>query len=405
MSRVVALTGNQAAAEAMRQIRPEVCAAYPITPSTQVMETFAQFVADGVADTELIAVESEHSAMSACVGAAAAGGRVMTATSSQGLALMHEVLYVASGLRLPIVMAVATRALSAPINIHGDHSDAMGSRDAGWIQLYAEDGQGVYDSLLQAVRIAEHPRILLPVMVCYDGFTTSHTIERLELLEEAAVREFVGDYRPAHPLLDLKHPVTYGPLVLPDYFTEIKRQQREAMSHAPEVIQEVGEVFGHRFGRFYGLFESFRLEDARVAILIMGSAAGTAKGVVELLRQVRVKAGLVTLRAFRPFPARELAAALKHVQAVAVLDRADSAGSPGGPLFTDLRAALDGLDARPRVVNYVYGLGGRDIRPEDIRRVYQRLLRVTAGEEEDGTVCEYLTLRESPGTLAPVGGA
>lgn len=405
MSRVVALTGNQAAAEAMRQIRPEVCAAYPITPSTQVMETFAQFVADGIVDTELITVESEHSAMSACVGAAAAGGRVMTATSSQGLALMHEVLYVASGLRLPVVMAVATRALSAPINIHGDHSDTMGSRDAGWIQLYAEDGQEVYDSLLQAVRIAEHPQVLLPVMVCFDGFTTSHTIERVQFLEDAEVQAFVGEYRPAHPLLDLKRPVTYGPLVLPDYFTEIKRQQREAMSQAPRVIQEVGKAFGDRFGRFYGLFEASHLDDAQVAILIMGSAAGTARGVVEGLRQEGVKAGLLKLRAFRPFPAEELAAALAHLQAVAVLDRADSPGSPGGPLFTDLRAALDGLQVRPAVLNYVYGLGGRDILPEDIRRVYQRLLRVAAGEEGDTAVCEYLTLREDPIRLAPVGGA
>jgi pyruvate ferredoxin oxidoreductase alpha subunit len=362
-------------------------------------------VADGVVDTELIAVESEHSAMSACVGAAAAGGRVMTATSSQGLALMHEVLYVASGLRLPVVMAVATRALSAPINIHGDHSDTMGSRDAGWIQLYAEDAQEVYDNLLQAVRVAEHPDVLLPVMVCFDGFTTSHTIERLELLEDAEVREFVGEYRPAHPLLDLKRPVTYGPLVLPNYYTEMKRQQREAMSHGPRVIQGVGEAFGQRFGRIYGLFEASHLDDAQVAILIMGSAAGTANGVVERLRQEGVRAGLLKLRAFRPFPAEELAAALGHLQAVAVLDRADSPGSPGGPLFTDLRAALDGLKARPAVLTYVYGLGGRDTLPEDIRRVYQRLLRVAAGREKGEAACEYLTLREDPIRVAPVGGA
>ena len=405
MGRVLAMTGNQAAAEAMRQIRPEVCAAYPITPSTQVMETFAQFVADGVVDTELIAVESEHSAMSACVGAAAAGGRAMTATSSQGLALMHEVLYVAAGLRLPVVMAVATRALSAPINIHGDHSDAMGSRDAGWIQLYAEEVQEVYDNLIQAVRIAEHPQVLLPVMVCFDGFTTSHTIERLELLQDAEVQEFVGEFRPAHSLLNLNRPATYGPLVLPDYYTEIKRQEREAMSHGPRVIREVGKAFGDRFGRFYGLFDASHLDDAQVAVVIMGSAAGTAKAVVEYLRQEGVKGGLLKLRAFRPFPAEELAAALAHLQAVAILDRADSPGSPGGPLFADVRAALDGLKARPTVLNYVYGLGGRDILPEDIRRVYERLLRVAAGEEGGKAVCEYLTLREDPLSVVPVGGA
>lgn len=402
MRRVKAMTGNQAAAEAMRQIRPEVCAAYPITPSTQVMETFAQFVADGVVDTELIAVESEHSAMSACVGAAVAGGRVMTATSSQGLALMHEVLYVASGLRLPVVMAVATRALSAPINIHGDHSDTMGSRDAGWIQLYAEDVQEVYDSLIQAVRIAEHPQVLLPVMVCFDGFTTSHTIERLELLEDGEVQGFVGKYSPAYPLLDLERPVTYGPFVLPDYYTEIKRQQREAMSHAPKVIQEVGEAFGQQFGRPYGLFEAYHLEDAQVAIVGMGSAGGTARGVVEGLRQEGVRAGLLKLRVFRPFPARELSSALAHLQAVAVLDRADSPGSPGGPLFTDLRAALHDLDVRGAVVSYIYGLGGRDILPEDIHRVYQRLINLAAGAEKDRALCQYLTLREGPVRLVPV---
>lgn len=405
MTRAVALTGNQAAAEAMRQIRPEVCAAYPITPSTQVMETFAQFVADGRVDTELILVESEHSAMSACVGAAAAGARVMTATSSQGLALMHEVLYVASGLRLPVVMAVATRALSAPINIHGDHSDAMGSRDAGWIQLYAEDAQEVYDTLLQAVRIAEHPEVLLPVMVCFDGFTTSHTIERLEVLEDAAARAFVGEYQPAHPLLDLTRPVTYGPLVLPDYFTEIKRQQREAMLHGPGVIQEVGKAFGERFGRFYGLLEAFRLQDAEVALLLMGSAAGTAEGIAESLRQEGVKAGVLRLRAFRPFPAREVAEALAPCKAVAVLDRADSVGASGGPLFTDLRAALEGRAAGLPVVNYVYGLGGRDLLPADIRRVYSRLVRLAAGEGGDAPVCQYLTVREAPRSLAAAGGA
>ena len=405
MTRAVALTGNQAAAEAMRQVRPEVCAAYPITPSTQVMETFAQFVADGVVDTELIPVESEHSAMSACVGAAAAGARVMTATSSQGLALMHEVLYVASGLRLPVVMAVATRALSAPINIHGDHSDAMGSRDAGWIQLYAENAQEVYDTLIQAVRIAEHPRVLVPVMVCFDGFTTSHTIERLELLPDAEVQEFVGEYRPAHRLLDLKRPLTYGPLVLPDYYTEIKRQQRQAMEGAPAVIQEVGKAFGERFGRFSGLFEALHLDDAQVAIVIMGSAAGTSRGVVEALREEGVKAGLLTLRAFRPFPAAELAAALKPLRAVAVLDRADSLGSPGGPLFTDLRGALERLDGGAAPVNYIYGLGGRDLLPDDVRRVYERLLKVAAGERGDEAVCQYLTVRGQGVGLATIGGA
>lgn len=392
MPKVIAATGNMAVAFAMRQIEPDVVAAYPITPSTQVMEAFSQFVADGVVRTELVPVESEHSAMSACIGAAAAGGRAMTATSSQGLALMHEVLYIASGMRLPIVMAVANRALSAPINIHGDHSDALGSRDAGWIQLYAESVQEVYDSVIQALKIAEDPRVRLPVMVCMDGFTLSHTLERLELLEDDEVQGFIGEPKPFHPVLDLEHPVTYGPLVLPDYYTELKYQQREAMEAASGVIREVSEEFGRSFGRSYGLLEPYRLEDADVALVLMGSAAGVAKEAVDVLRARGVRAGLLRVRVFRPFPVREVCASLRSVKAVAVLDRADAPGAQGGPLFLDVRSALYEEERRPTCFNRIYGLGGRDLLLEEVLNIYEELQKVTgAGRVDRG--CAYLQVR------------
>lgn len=393
MGKIVAYTGNQAVAEAMRQINPDVCAAYPITPSTQVMETFSQFVADGVVATELIPVESEHSAMSACVGAAAAGARVMTATSSQGLALMHEILYIAASLRLPVVLANVNRALSGPLNIHGDHSDTMGSRDAGWVHLYSENAQEAYDNLIQAVRIAEHPDVLTPVMVCLDGFTISHSIERIELLEDADVRAFVGTYTPRSPLLDIDHPVTYGPVDLQDYYTEHKRQQRQAMDcHALRVIREVGGAFAAKFGRAYELFEPYRLEDAELGIVVLSSAAGAVKEAVDDLRQRGVRAGGLKLRVYRPFPARELVDVLGHLHAIAVLDRADAFGTSGGPVFGDVRSALYDLAIRPRVISYIYGLGGRDILPEDVHRVYERLQLVAKNGQVE-PLCEYLTVR------------
>jgi len=393
MGMIVGYTGNQALAEAMRQIDPDVCAAYPITPSTQVMETFSEYVADGKVHTELIPVESEHSAISACVGAAAAGARVMTATSSQGLALMHEILYIAASLRLPIVLANVNRALSGPINIHVDHSDSMGSRDAGWIQLYSENAQEAYDNLIQAVRIAEHPAVLTPVMVCLDGFTVSHSIQRMELLADAEVRGFVGHYAPRASLLDLERPVTFGALDLQDYYIEHKRQQREALEgHALRVIREVGSDFGTVAGRPYDLFESYRLVDAELGILIMSSASGSVKEAVDHLRDRGVKAGALRLRAFRPFPAREIAQAVGALRVLAVLDRAEAFGTPGGPLFADVRTALFDLPTRPRVVNYIFGLGGRDFLPEDAEGVFARLATLPdAGAM--APVCEYLGVR------------
>lgn len=392
MAKVVAYTGNMAAAEAMRQIGPEVCAAYPITPSTEIMQIFAQFVADGQVSTELVPVESEHSAMSACVGAAAAGGRVMTATSSQGLALMWEILYIAASLRQPVVMAVANRALSGPLNIHGDHSDTMGARDSGWIQLYSENAQEAYDNLIQAVRIGEHPRVRLPVMVCYDGFIISHSIERMELLEDEEVKGFIGEHHSLYPLLDVDNPMTHGPVDLQNYYTEHKRQQVEAMKHAGHVILEVGAEYGRLAGRPYGLFEKYRLEDAELGVVVLSSAAGTTKEVVDELRLRGVKAGALKLRVFRPFPAAELAEALSGLKAVAVLDRADSFGAMGGPVFIEVRSALLGLPKPPLCINYIFGLGGRDLLMVDIERVYDRLAEVAkTGKVEP--LHDYLTVR------------
>ncbi len=386
-----ALTGNSAIAYAMKQINPDVCAAYPITPSTQIAEEFSSYVADGVVQTEYITVESEHSAMSACIGASAAGARVMTATSSQGLALMWEMLYVASGMRLPIVMTNVNRALSAPINIHCDHSDSMGARDAGWIQLYSETVQEGYDNLFQAMRIAEDSRVRIPAMVCLDGFITSHAIENIELIGDEDVQRFVGEFKAINPLLDVERPVTYGALALQDTYMEFKYQQSQAISRAKEVVIEVGKEFGRTFGREYGLFETYKLEDADTAIVILNSAAGTTKVAIDELRAKGVKAGLLRPRLFRPFPAVELSNALKHVKAIACLDRVDSMSGFGGPLFNDIRSAMYELDARPRIISRIYGLGGRDYKVKDAIAVFDELANV----KKTGVVDEltkYITI-------------
>lgn len=387
----VGLTGNTAIAYAMKQINPDVCPAYPITPSTAIIEDFSSYVADGAVDTELITVESEHSAMSACIGAAAAGSRVMTATSSQGLALMWEMLYIASGMRLPIVITDVNRALSAPINIHCDHSDSMGARDSGWIQLYSETVQEAYDNLFQAVRIAEHSKVLLPAMVCMDGFITSHAIENISLIDDEDVRRFVGEYRPSTYLLDTDHPVTYGAMSLPDNYIEFKHEQSKAMAGAKDVVVEVAKEFAKKFGREYGLFDAYRLEDAETAIVILNSAAGTTKVAIDSLRKQGMKVGLLRPRLFRPFPFKEIVEALKHVKAIAVLDRADSMSGFGGPLFNEVRSALYDLDARPKVVSRIYGLGGRDYKVKDAVAVYGELDRIKdTGKIE--TLTKYITL-------------
>jgi pyruvate ferredoxin oxidoreductase alpha subunit len=394
MAKKVAMTGNGAVALAMRQINPDVCAAYPITPSTDIMQQFSRFVADGAVHTNLVTVESEHSAMSACIGAAAAGGRVMNATSANGLALMWEMLYIAAGNRLPIILSCVNRALSAPINIHGDHSDSMGARDSGWVQIYAENAQEAYDNTVQAVRIAEHFDVRLPVMSCFDGFIISHSIENLFIEEDTPVREFIGEYKsPNASLLDVDTPISMGPLALQDYYMEYKKQQHEAMKSAKDVIVEVGKEFGKKFGREYGLFETYKLEDADVAVVVLNSAAGTTKVIVDELRAKGIKAGLLKPRVFRPFPYLEVAEALKGCKAICVMDRCDSFGSAGGPLFTEFRSALYDVPSRPLMINKIFGLGGRDLGLDDIRKVYAELAKLAESGKNTKAVYEYISVR------------
>ncbi len=393
MSALKTLNGNQTIAEAVRQIDPDVMAAYPITPSTAIVETIAQFRADGLISGEFVCPESEHSAMSVCIGAASAGGRVMTATASQGLALMWEMLYIAAGLRLPIVAAIVNRSLSAPINIHGDHSDTMGARDSGWIQIYSENCQEAYDNFIQAFPIAEHLGVRTPVLVGLDGFIISHSMDVIQVEDDKKVKEFVGEYKPVYPLLDPERKMTVGPIDFTDYYFEHKRNQLEGIENAPPVIEAVGKEFGQKFGREYGFFEEYRMEDAEVCIVVMSSAAGTCKDAVDELREEGKKVGLLKPRIFRPFPHEKIAEALRKMKAVAVLDRCSSPGALGAPLFTDIRNALYDYDQRPKIVNYVYGLGGRDIMIEHFKQVAAKLERIA----ETGKVDEiygYLNLRE-----------
>ncbi len=378
--KTLATTGNSLVAEAMRQCAPDVMAAYPITPQTTIVEEFAKFVAQGRVHTEYVTVESEHSAMSACVGASAAGARVMTATSSQGLAYMWEELFVAAGMRLPIVMANANRALSAPINIHCDHSDIMGARDTGWVLLFAETAQEAYDNTIMSVRIAEHPDVLLPVMTCLDGFITTHSIDRAQIMDDESVINFVGQYRPTLDLLNFDQPVSHGNFAgLGGPYFEFKKQQRVAIDNSMKVIKDVGAEFSALSGRPFDVVEGWGMEDADVAIVVIGSTAGNARHVARQLRAKGVKAGVLKVRVFRPFPAKELRAALAGVKAVAVLDRAESFGAEGGPLFLEVRSALYDAAERVPVVNYIYGLGGSDVRLELIERVYSDLSDIASG--------------------------
>ena len=394
-TQTLAVTGNEAVAEAMRQIDPDVVCAYPITPQTEVVQLFAQMVADGKVSTEFVTVESEHSAMSASIGASAAGARAMTATSSQGFALMWEVVYVAASYRLPIVMTVVNRALSGPINIHCDHSDTMGGRDSGWVQLYGENHQEAYDNCIQAVRIAEHMDVRLPVMHMYDGYVISGAIGPLRMLPDEAVKEFVGPFQPVNPLLDVKHPVTAGPFDgLHGWYFEHKVAQNRAMERAFRVIEEVAEEYAELSGRRYGLLDPYRLEDAEIAIVVVGSTAGTVRMVVDKLRAQGIRAGMVRVRVFRPFPHRQYAEALQHVKAVAVLDRADSFGAQGGPVFLEVRAALYDCDPRPQVVPFIYGLGGRDVFPDDIEQAFAVLQEAVRHGARIPVERRYLNLRE-----------
>ncbi len=387
------LSGNEAAATAMKQINPDVVAAFPITPSTEIPQYFSTFVANGTVDTEFVAVESEHSAMSACIGAEAAGARAMTATSANGLSLMWEMIYIASSLRLPIVLSLVNRAVSGPLNIHCDHSDAMGVRDSGWIMLFSENNQEAYDNTLMAHRIAEHKDVMLPLMICQDGFITSHAIENIELVEDEKVKEFVGEYKPEHYLLNKEEPIAVGPLDLQAYLFEHKAQQAIAMKNAKQVILDVAKDFEAMTGRSYGLFEEYKLEDAEVAIVCMNSTAGTTKFVVDNLREKGIKAGLLKVRVYRPFPVQEIAEALSHLKAIAILDKADSLNAAGGALFEDITSAMYVENKHVPAVNFVYGIGGRDTKADDIESVYTDLLEIVKTNKIENPY-RYLGLRK-----------
>ncbi len=380
----VALAGNEAAALAMKQISPDVVAAYPITPQTELMQGFAQYVADRDVETEMILVESEHSAMSAVIGASASGVRAMTATSANGLALMWEMLFIAAGYRLPIVMELVSRSLGGPINIHCDHSDAMGARETGWIQLFSENAQEVYDNTVMAVRIAEHEDVKTPVMVVQDGFITSHTTQVLLTLPDDAVKGFIGSYRPERTLSDFEHRATFGAMVLPDFYMQVKRQQAAAMAIAPAVMARVAEDYADLTGRQYQPIELYRMEDAELALVLLGSAAGTATAAIDELREDGVRVGMLKIRQFRPFPSAEVAEALSRTKAVAALERTLAFGSTLGPIAADVASSLIASPRIPPLANYVYGLGGRDLTVEDLEQVCGELAEIaTTGKVKE----------------------
>jgi len=370
---ILGLTGDEAVAYAVKQGKVDIVAAYPITPQTIMVERFSKYVADGEVHTGYVCVESEHSALSACVGASLTGARVFTATASQGLALMHEMLYIASGLRCPIVMGVANRALSAPINIHGDHSDMMGSRDSGWVQIYAENAQESYDWTLMAFKIAEDESVQLPVSVNLDGFIISHCMEGVDVLEDSVVDEFLQSRKPLFTV-DPEKPITVGALCFTDYYFEFKRQQVEAMLNVRGVLDKVCKEYRGIACRDYGVLQTFGMEDAEAAVICLGSTAGTAREVARELRAQGKKVGVVKLWLYRPFPTDEVRAALKRVRALAVFDRAISFGAPYGALCSDVVSALHKLEESPQIFNVVYGLGGRDIQPSDIELVFNEAL-------------------------------
>ena len=377
------LSGNEAVATAMKQINSDTVAAYPITPSTEIPQYFSNFVANGDVTTEFIAVESEHSAMSACIGASAAGGRVMSATSSQGLAYMFEMLYIAAGMRLPITLICGNRALSAPLNIHNDHSDSMGVRDAGFIQLYCENNQEAYDNTIMAVKIAEKAN--LPVMVCYDGFITSHSVENISLIETEDVKKFVGERKPTQYLLDDERNISMGPMDLQKYYFEHRKQLAEAMRGSKDIIKEVSQEFYKLTGRKYDLYENYGMDDAEIGIVVLNSTAGTAKDAVDSLRKSGIKAGLIKPRAFRPLPYEELPEDLKHLKALAIMDKCDSVNGYAAPLFTELTSAMYSKGLNVPTIDYIYGLGGVDVRVEDIISIFNKLNEIAKNGKVEKT--------------------
>lgn len=374
------MSGNEAVAHAIKQINPDVMPAFPITPSTEIPQFVASMIANGEIDTEFIPVESEHSAMSATMGASAAGARAMTATSSCGLALMWEVLYVAASSRLPIVLALVNRGLTGPLNINAEHSDSMGARDAGWIQIYSESNQEAYDNFLQANRIAEHPAVHLPVMICQDGFITSHAVQNITLWEDEPIKNFVGEYNPEHYLLKEDESMAVGPYAVSNYCMEEKKAQAEAMKNAKQVILDVAKEFEAVTGQKYGLFEEYRLDDAEYAVVAIGSVCGTIKDAVDELRDKGLKVGLLKVRVFRPFPGEEMAKALKHCKAIGIMDRCESYSGNGGPLGAELMAALYREKVTAEAVNIMYGLSGRDVTVGDMGEVFGWLQKMAAGE-------------------------
>jgi pyruvate ferredoxin oxidoreductase alpha subunit len=375
MGKLIALTGNEAVAHAVKQAKPDVIAMYPITPQTQIVEELSQFHADGELDAELMPAESEHSAMSACIGASLTGARVFTASASQGIALMYEMLFVASSFRLPIVMAVSNRALNSPLNIWNDMSDTMGARDSGWIQIYNQNAQESYHTIFQAFKIAEDKDVQLPVMSCHDGFVISHATEGMELMNQEDIDDFLP-LREAVLPIDVNNPVTVGCVGVPEYYPEIKVQQEVATQESLKGIKKVFSDFNSRFGTNYQVVSSYQMEDAEVALLAIGSLAGTAQEAVNKMRSEGKKIGLTKLRVFRPFPIMDLQESLKNVKAVGVIDRNISFGSMGGALGMEVRAALYELKDRPHVMSFPTGLGGRDTRVEHIEKASELLFEI-----------------------------
>jgi pyruvate ferredoxin oxidoreductase alpha subunit len=402
---LMALNGDEAVAHAVKQSDVDVVAAYPITPQTIIVEKYSEYVANGEVETEYVCTESEHSAMASSIASSATGARTFTASASAGLALMHEMLFVASGSRTPIVMAVANRALSSPLNINGDQSDSMAQRDAGWIHIYVENAQEAYDTTIQAFRIAEHLDVQLPIIVGLDGFIVSHTLENVDVLPDEAVKEFVGDRILPNVLthegknvpfkLDPDNPMTMGPIAMPNYYFEFKRQQEEAMKNALRVIQQVHDEYAKVSGRSYGnaLVEEYKLDDAEVALVCVGSSAGTVKTVVDDLRAEGVKAGLMRLRTFRPFPVEAVRSCLRNVKAIAVMDKSMSFGGNGGAVFHEIRHAMYDESSHPLIVDYIYGLGGRDTSPKDFKKVFNELHVVAHNKRVDKLV-NFVGLRE-----------
>ena len=393
MPKKVQMSGNEAVANALRQINPDVFPMFPITPSTEIPQYFANYVSNGLVDTEFITVESEHSSMSAAIGASAAGARALTATSSAGLAFMWEVLGVAASHRVPVVLAAVCRALTGPLNINCDHSDTMGARDSGWIQLYAETNQEAYDNMVMAYRIAEHKGVMLPIMICQDGFITSHAVMNMELLDDDVVKNFVGEYEPEDYLLNPNETYAVGPYAITDYYMESRKAQAHAMENAKKVILDVAKKFEKISGRKYGLIEEYKMHDAEYAVVIIGSAAGTTKDAIDRMRANGDKVGLIKVRSFRPFPGEEIAASLKKCKAVAVMDRSEAFSTNGGPLGAETMQAMYTGKCDALAIDIMYGIGGRDVRVEDMINVYETLKDI-AKTGETGPTYRYMGLRD-----------